>query len=212
MRPDPEKRTRIFHFLQQFIAQNRYAPSVSDIQKGCHISSPAVVQHHLNMLEKQGVISRASNIARGISVVSSSHAEVEVPLLGTIAAGEPIPVPTEEAWRSPSVETVPVTQTLIGNSPRTYALRVKGTSMIDALIDDGDIVLIEPASTVTDGEMAVVWLKDQQEATLKKIYRERGRIRLQPANCHMEPVFQEPDNVQIQGRVIGLVRKMGATG
>jgi len=164
------------------------------------------------MLEKQGLIWRASRTARGIGLATSNHEEVEAPLLGTIAAGEPIPVPGEETWHSPYVETIPVPRTLVGNRTSVYALRVRGTSMVDALIDDGDIVLMQPASTVNEGEMAAVWLKEQQEVTLKKVYCETGRIRLQPANSLMQPLFQDPDNVDIQGRVIGVLRKVDTAG
>lgn len=103
-----------------------------------------------------------------------------------------------------------LTAELIRGREGIYALRVKGSSMIDALIEDGDIVLMQQASTVDDGDMAAVWLKKQQEVTLKKVYREKNRIRLQPANRQMKPIYQEPDNVEIQGKVIGVIRRIGS--
>ena len=133
-----------------------------------------------------------------------------MPLLGTIAAGEPLPVPTPDTWTTVPEETVQLTEELIGGREGIYALKVKGSSMIDALIDDGDIVLMRQASAVDDGDMAAVWLKKEQEVTLKKVYRERNRIRLQPANRQMEPIYQDPDNVEIQGRVIGIIRGIGS--
>jgi repressor LexA len=89
-----------------------------------------------------------------------------------------------------------------------YALQVKGLSMIDALIDDGDIVVMQATNTVNNGEMAAVWLKAEQEVTLKKVYRERERIRLQPANSQMEPMYHDPENVEVQGKVIGVIRRL----
>jgi repressor LexA len=133
---------------------------------------------------------------------------VTVPFLGVIAAGEPIPVPSSDTWVNASEETVDIPQYLARGKDQLYALQVKGTSMIDALIDDGDIVLMQHTNTAEDGEMVAVWLKDQEEATLKRIYREPRRIRLQPANCQMKPLYQDPENIEVQGKVIGVIRKV----
>ncbi len=130
-----------------------------------------------------------------------------VPLLGTIAAGQPIPVPTEETWHTIAQETVEVPAEMLPRQIRAYALRVKGTSMIDAFVDDGDIVVLEATRTADDGEMVAAWLTERQEATLKKLYREPGRIRLQPANRSMAPIYADPDQIEVQGRVIGVLRK-----
>jgi len=128
-------------------------------------------------------------------------------LLGTIAAGEPIPVPTAETWRSEALENIELTDEM-AQGKEIYALKVKGLSMIDALIDDGDVVLMEPVSTAENGDMVAVWLKEQQEVTLKRIFLEPERICLRPANKLMEAVYQNPENVEIQGRVVGVVRKL----
>ncbi|MBM3149924.1 MAG: repressor LexA, partial [Chloroflexi bacterium] len=132
---------------------------------------------------------------------------VRVPLLGTIAAGEPITVPTAEVWRAEATETIQLTDD-ITDGKQVYALRVKGLSMIDALIDDGDIVLMQPANTADNGDMVAVWLKERQEVTLKKIYREPGKIRLQPANSQMTPIYVDPNEIDVQGKVVGVIRKM----
>ena len=132
-----------------------------------------------------------------------------IPIIGTIAAGQPIPVPTSDTWRSfDSDETLEVPPDMVGNRENVYALRVKGNSMIDALVNDGDLVIMESASTAQDGDMVAAWLKREQEATLKRFYREGPRVRLQPANESMQPIHTDADNVVVQGRVIGAIRSL----
>ena len=207
----PESRLRILNFIRAFLRQRGYTPTVRDIAKGCNISTSSVVQHHLNMLEKEGYIHRDPKVFRSIRLVEKEPLFTrQVPLLGTIAAGEPLPVPTPDTWTTLPEETVQLTEELIRGREDIYALKVKGSSMIDALIDDEDIVLMQQASAVDDGDMAAVWLKKEQEVTLKKVYRERNRIRLQPANRQMKPIYQDPDNVEIQGKVIGVIRKVSS--
>lgn len=201
-----ETRNRVLQFIRDFTDERGYAPTVRDIVKGCNLSSTAVVQHHLNILERQGYLRRDPQVFRSIQLVGKKSV-IPVPLLGSIAAGKSIPVPSSETWRSEALETLDLTEELT-EGKEVYALRVKGVSMIDALVDDGDIVLIRPISTAEDGDMVVVWLKEEQEVTLKRIYREPQRIRLQPANPLMEPVYHKPDNVEIQGKVIGVIRKL----
>jgi len=151
-------------------------------------------------------------VSRGIELSPRSPAperRLLVPVIGQIAAGEPIPVPTPETWDvTASSETLEVTRDLTRGREGIYALEVKGSSMVDALINDGDIVLMQYVNVVENGEMAAVWLKAEKEATLKKIYAEPGRIRLQPANNQMQPIYAEPDNVEIQGRVIAVIRQL----
>jgi len=207
----PKSRLRILNFIRVFLQEKGYAPTVRDIVRGCGISTSSVVQYHLNMLEKEGYIRRDPQVFRSIRLADQeSPATLRVPLLGTIAAGEPLPVPAPDTWATVPEETVQLTEELARGRDGIYALRVKGTSMIDALIDDGDTVLMQQVSTVDDGDMAAVWLRREQEVTLKKVYREGNRIRLQPANRQMEPLYQHPDNVEIQGRVIGVIRKVSS--
>ena len=205
-------RLRILNFIRAFLQERGYAPTVRDIARGCNISTSSVVQHHLNVLEKQGHIQRDPQVFRSIRLVETGEttATRAIPLLGTIAAGEPIPVPGSDTWVTIPEETVQLTDDIVQGREGIYALRVKGASMIDALIDDGDIVLMEQTGTVDDGDMAAVWLKNQQEVTLKKIYREGERIRLQPANEDLEPSYQDADNVEIQGKVIGVIRTLAS--
>ena len=205
----PNTRLRILNFIRKFLDERGYAPTVRDIAKGCSISTPSVVQHHLNKLERQGYIHRDPQVFRSIQLVERKREVISrVPLLGTIAAGEPIPVPTPDTWTTIPEETLQLTEEVTQSKKGIYALKVKGTSMIDALVDEGDIILMQHTSTVEEGEVAAVWLKAEQEVTLKKVYHETGRIRLQPANRQMEPMYYKPEDVEIQGKVIGVLRKL----
>jgi repressor LexA len=199
-------RERIYAFIRKFYREHDYAPTVRDILRGCSLSSTAVVQHHLNVLEKEGRIQRDPEVFRSIRLTDKPGVS-GVPLLGTIAAGEPIPVPTSETWTNQSLETLEIPEELT-QGKQLYALKVKGLSMIDALIDDGDTVLMEPVNTAENGDMVAVWLKSEQEVTLKRFYREGDMVCLRPANKLMEPLYQRPENVEIQGKVAAVVRKL----
>jgi len=202
-------RQRILNFIRKFSDERVYSPTVRDIARGCNISTPSVVQYHLNMLEQEGHIRRDPKVFRSIQLVGRRREAISrVPLLGAIAAGKPIPVPTPDTWTTVPEETLHLTEELTQGKKDVYALKVKGTSMIDAFVDDGDVVLIQSTSKVEDGEMAAVWLKLEQEVTLKKVYHEAGRTRLQPANKEMKPMYYQPDDVEIQGKVIGVLRKL----
>jgi len=204
-----DTRLRILNFIGKFLNERGYAPTVRDIARGCNISTPSVVQHHLNTLERQGHIRRDPEVFRSIQLVERKREVISrVPLLGAIAAGKPIPVPAPDTWTTVPEETLQLTEEVTQGKKDVYALKVKGTSMIDAFVDDGDVVLIQPTAKVEDGEMAVVWLKTEQEVTLKKVYHEAGRIRLQPANKEMKPMYYQPEDVEIQGKVVGVLRKL----
>jgi repressor LexA len=212
MRALSDKQQRIIEFIQEFWADRGYPPTVRDIVSGCGISSTSVVDYNLNILQREGHIRRHSGISRGIELISRSLSlgrSVSVPVIGQIAAGEPIPVPAPDTWDvTASAETIEVPPDLLQGKRDIYALKVKGSSMIDALINDGDIVLMQYVSTVESGQMAAVWLRAEKEATLKKVYPEPGRIRLQPANSRMKPIYTEPHNLEIQGKVIAVIRKL----
>jgi repressor LexA len=208
-----DKQKRIIGYIERFLSEKGYPPSIRDIQSGCKISSTSVVDYNLNILESRGYLRRHADVSRGIRLLSRETAAetmVAVPVIGLIAAGEPIPVPTPDTWDVAAVsETMPVPREITGDLKGVYALRVKGLSMVDALIDDGDVVLMQHVNTVANGEMAAVWLKEEKEATLKKVYVESDSIRLQPANEQMRPIYAAPGNVEIQGRVIGVIRQVG---
>jgi repressor LexA len=205
------KQQHIIDFARRFWEDRGYPPTIRDIVNGCGISSTSVVDYNLNVLEREGYIRRHPEISRGIQLLTRSSARrhrLQVPIIGQIAAGEPIPVPTPDVWDiTTSSETVEVTEDLTRGREGIYALRVNGSSMVDALINNGDVVLMQYVNVVENGEMAAIWLKAEKEATLKKFYVEPGRIRLQPANTQMQPIYAEPDNVEIQGRVIAVIRQ-----
>ncbi len=207
-----DKQQSIINYIRRFLKDNSYPPTIRDIQMGCKISSTSVVDYNLNILERKGYIRRHSEVSRGIELIkrtSSAETMLQVPVIGMIAAGEPIPAPTPDTWDIAAVsETMEVPGELTRGKNSVYALRVKGTSMIDALINDGDIVLMQYVSAVSNGEMAAVWLKAEKEVTLKKVYVESNRVRLQPANSQMKPIYTSPQNVEIQGRVIAVLRQL----
>jgi len=206
------KQQNMVLFIRSFWAEQGYPPTVRDIVSGCGISSTSVVDYNLDILEREGYIRRHSGISRGIELLTRTAARernLPVPLIGLIAAGEPIPVPAPDTWSvTASAETLEVMDELTRDRKGVYALKVKGTSMIDALINDGDVILMQYVNVVENGEMAAVWLKAEKEATLKRVYLETGRIRLQPANSQMQPIYTSPDNIEIQGRVIAVIRKL----
>jgi len=204
------RQQHIVAFIKRFLGDSRYPPTVRDIQAGCGISSTSVVDYNLKKLEKAGYIRRHREVSRGIELLAPvPESRVQVPVIGCIAAGEPIPVPSPDVWNiAASSEFLEVTRDLTGGKQEIYALRVKGLSMVDALINDGDIVLMQYINVVENGEMAAIWLKEEKEVTLKKVYIEKGRIRLQPANSQMQPMYAKPYNVEIQGRVIGVIRQL----
>ena len=201
-------RSKILDFIRRFVEDKNRAPTIGEIQKALDISSKSVVDRHLKALEREGYIKREAQVTRGIEVTGLGRRGRAVPLLGIIAAGEPIPVPTQDSWHSAALDWVDVPTKFLRSGVEAYALQVEGTSMIDALVDDGDIVVMEATSTADDGQMVAAWLTDREEATLKRLYREPGRIRLQPANQRMKPIYVDPDNIEVQGRVIAVLRKV----
>jgi repressor LexA len=196
------KQQAILRFIRDFIREKDYPPSIRDIQEGCSISSTSVVDYNLKALERSGHIRRDREVSRAIELVGRRRA-VSVPVVGQIAAGQPIPVPAAESWGAEDYEDdVEVPSEVASGHNNMYALRVKGTSMIDALVNDGDIVVLEGGSAWDDGDMVAAWLKDRQETTLKRIYNEGSRIRLQPANTTMDPIYARAEDVEVQGRVL----------
>ncbi len=203
------KQQQILEFLAEFLDEKDYPPSIRDIQIGCGISSTSVVDYNLRKLEDKGMIRRDREVSRGIEVLGTKKRRskvIEIPILGSIAAGTPISVPTSDRWASDAEDSVTVTEDMVRGRQDVFALRVKGTSMIDDLIDDGDIVFLEPANRAENGDRVAVWLKDKGEVTLKRFYHEGTRVRLQPANSTMEPIYTTPENVEIQGRFISSLR------
>jgi repressor LexA len=200
MLPLTKRQREILDYLNDFIQQHGYAPSLEEIGRRFGLSSLATVHKHLTNLQEKGFIKRAWNRSRSVELVSSrlGGRAVEVPLLGYVAAGRPI-----EAVRGD--ETIAVPEDLIGKRD-VYVLRVKGDSMIDEQIRDGDFVIIEDRKSANNGEM-VIALLNGSDATLKKWYLEGSNARLQPANPAMQPIIVPADQVQLQGVVIGVMRR-----
>ena len=204
------KQQRILDYIREFIEEHDYPPSIRQIQQACEISSTSVVDYNLRILERQGQIRRDREVSRAIEVLHGGRRAprvIPVPIIGSIAAGQPIPVPSADTWSADMSDSIEVAPEMVGGRENVFALRVKGTSMIDALVNDGDIVILEQAAAARDGDMVVAWLKNEQEATLKRIFREGDRVRLQPANETMEPIYTDAGNVEVQGRVIASIRQ-----
>ena len=206
------RRQRILDFIQEFIQEEGIPPTVRDIQKACDVSSTSVVDYNLRLLNRDGYLNRRPDVARGIELLDDEGQPVSnsprVLIVGSIAAGLPLPVfSTEGAASAREFDSIEVSPELSRRHGELYALAVKGTSMIDALIDDGDIVIIQPAQQATNGEMVVAWLKDEEEAPLKKYYLEGDTVRLQPANSQMDPIYCSAGNLEVKGKVVSVIRK-----
>jgi repressor LexA len=206
-----ERQRDILNFIREFLNERGYPPTIRDIVEGCHISSTSVVDYNLRILEREGYLRCDRKISRGIELLGEqiNKAFIKIPVLGQIAAGIPISVPDSGSWSSlGTAEMLSLPQELTGGRENIYILRVKGNSMIDALIGDGDLVVMQETKTADEGDMVAVWLKNKEEVTLKKFYHEGDRIRLQPANIQMSPIFVNPADVQIQGKVICVIRRV----
>lgn len=197
-----KRQRQILEFIIQYIQKYDFSPSLLDIAKSIGVSSLATVHEHLESMIKKGVIRRSRGAVRGIDVVDKSFFEprrgIELPILGFIAAGQPI-----EPYTDPNA-TFNIPPFLISGKKRSFVLKVKGSSMIDEGILDGDYVLIEEQETANNGDI-VVALLENGFATLKRFFRETTRVRLEPANSQMTPIFAK--KVKIQGKVVGVVRR-----
>ncbi len=203
----------IVEFIQHFTRQHQYPPTIREIGQQVGISSTSVVNYNLNILEREGLIERDKEVSRGIKLIGAAaemlslRTLVSVPLLGRIAAGEPIPVPPTD-FRVMGDETIELTRGLLpADLKDVYALQVRGTSMVDAMIGDGDIVVMKHQQVAQNGELVAVWLRDKEETTLKRFFLENGRVRLQPENPTMKPLYADPANVEVQGKVVLVVRR-----
>lgn len=201
-----ERQQVMLRFIGEYTEEHGYPPSIREIGKAAGISSTSVVDYNLRVLEREGCLRRDREVSRGLGLAEEHGGRsriVRVPLVGRIAAGEPI-----EALEGEH-ETIEFPASLVTGD--CYALRVKGRSMIEDCIADGDVVLVRPQETAENGEIVVALLDDETTmggATLKRLYRERGRIRLQPANAEMDPIYVNPDACRIQGRVVALFRQI----
>ncbi len=200
MQPLTKRQREILDYLNDFIEEHGYAPSLEEIGQRFGLSSLATVHKHLTNLQDKGFIRRTWNRSRSVELVPTRMGAraLDLPLLGYVAAGVPIEAVV-------SAETVAVPEDICG-ARDTYALRVRGDSMIDEQIRDGDLVVVEDRQTAHNGEM-VIALLDGSDVTLKKFYREDGHIRLQPANDAVAPIVVSADSVVVQGVVVGVMRR-----
>ena len=203
MRNLSERQQRMLQFIRSYMDDHGRPPTVREIGLAVGISSTSVVDYNLRVLERDGHLRRERELSRGIELPGRGDAP-SIPVLGLIAAGQPI-----EAIAG-STESVEVPKRLVDQG--CYALRVKGKSMIEDHIDDGDVVVIKPQESADDGEIVVALITNgassEWEATLKRVYRERGRVRLQPANSEMDPIFVSPKHLRIQGKVVSVIRSL----
>ncbi len=205
-----ERQNRILSFLKTFTLDNGYPPTIREIGKAVGITSTSVVNYNLDALQRAGVIYRDRTVSRGIRLTEDQRQAfgstelIRIPLLGRIAAGEPLRVFTE----ADPEDTLELTRDLVPADRDLFALTVQGDSMIDALINDGDIVVMRHTQTANNGEMVAAWLKVEEETTLKRFYHEGDRIRLQPENKLYEPIYVDPQNVEIMGRVVTVIRQL----
>lgn len=195
----PSKRqAEILQFISKFRGGKGYAPSLSEIAGNFKVSVPTVHQH-VEYLRQKNLLTTEKGKRRSIQALNNQNSgTIEIPLMGLIAAGGPI-----EAIRDPRPIEVP--RNMLSAGANYYALKIVGTSMIEDGIFDEDIIVVREQSTVDDGEKAVAYLPDKDAVTLKRIYRENGRIKLVPANHKMKPFYET--NVEIQGKVAGVIRK-----
>ena len=205
-----DRQNKMLEFISNFLKEHPYPPSVREIQLGCAISSTSVVDYNLHILRREGYIKRSPDISRGIELLDQNTGRslgfpnaVSIPVYGAIAAGEPLMAFPDAAEAE---ETLELPASMLPRTENLYALRVKGHSMVEDLIDDGDVVLFQRRETARPGEMVAAWLKERGEATLKRYYPEGARVRLQPANSQMSPIYEDADNVQVQGVVVGVIR------
>lgn len=213
-----DRQRRMIEFISDFSSEYGYPPSIREIGAAVGISSTSVVNYNLNRLVEEGYLNRDQNVSRGIRLTEKlAHAtqqivdNIRIPLVGRIFASEPVPLPSTDSPMFGVDEAIEITRDMIPSSGEgLFALEVKGESMIDAMINDGDIVVMKQEPEWRNGDMVAVWLEDKEETTLKHIYREGNRVRLQPANPTMGPIYvDDPKHLKVQGKVMLVVRQMG---
>jgi len=222
-----DRHKKILEVLEDYQENVGYPPSIREIGKAANISSTSVVNYYLNQLEEDGYIERDRKISRGVRLVKTVRGELKetlgnmasavdemlrIPVVGRIVASAPAPVPATDFDYYDAETGVDVARSLLPNretADELYALEVQGDSMIDAMVNDGDIVIMKKASNATNGEMVSVWLTDKDETTLKYFYKENGQVRLQPANPTMQPIMiNDPSTLEIQGKVVMVIRQV----
>ncbi len=220
-----KRQRQILEMIEEYAEEFGYPPTIREIGEAVTISSTSVVSYNLKVLQRKGLLARSPDVSRGLRLLHEPGIEAEetvpvlalgrrvprltIPMLGAIAAGEPIPVPDSD-FSPTDYEELEVTADMVADTEGVYALEVHGDSMIDALIHDGDIVILRHQLTAENGDMVAAWIRDERSTTLKRFYYEHGQaqVRLQPANPSMQPIYVHPSNLEIHGKVIGVIRRM----
>lgn len=217
-----ERQKKILNFIEIFIGAHGFPPTIREIGEAVGIASTSVVNYNLNKLVERGLLERAPDVSRGlrlvkdeadgtpVRVIDAAHL-FSVPLVGKIVASEPVPLPGEDfGYYYDEDDVIEVPQSLIGkvSQEELFALHVSGDSMIDAMVGDGDIVILHRQNTAQNGDMVAVWLNERGETTLKHYFNEGQRVRLQPANPLMGPIYVDTNSVNIQGRVLAVLRTL----
>lgn len=209
------RQQHMLRFMVAFVRDNGYPPSIREIGDECLIGSTSVVNYNLNKLVDAGYIERSDRVSRGLRIVgsipgaeSATGQLLQVALVGRIAAGEPISLPDDIAHHIDEDDYINVPPALLGkhDASEVFALAVRGDSMIDAMIQNGDIVILRRQNTADNGDMVAAWLKEDSETTLKHFYRRGDMIELQPANPAYQPLQVMPDNCEIKGKVLSVMR------
>ena len=203
-----DRQQRMYDFIRSFAEENQYPPTIREIGEAVGISSTSVVNYNLNKLVDAGLIERNKEVSRGIRLQDAMARILPgrgIPILGHIAAGQPITVFPESVE---TADTLDLAVDVVSRSEGVYALRVQGDSMIDALVDSGDLVILSAQNTANNGDMVAAWLPDREETTLKYFFLEGNQVRLQPANESYKPIIVPANQVEIHGKVIAIVRRL----
>lgn len=195
-----KRQKEVLDFIKKFVDKNGYSPTLEEIRDNLNLSAVSTIHQHIETLVEKGYLQKSENYSRAIELSRKDKHFATIPLFGIISAGGPI-----EAIRNP--EPIDVPSGMLSKSGEFYALKVRGNSMIDDGIFDDDVVVVRQQPTVNNGENAVAYLPDKDAVTLKKIYQEKNRVKLVPANKKIEPFYEK--NVEIQGKVVGVLRKYG---
>jgi len=222
-----DRHKKILEVLEDYQVNVGYPPSIREIGKEAGISSTSVVNYYLDQLEDKGYIERDRKVSRGMRLLKDAAGKLidaventmdnmlRIPMAGRIGAGIVIQPPDSDFDLFPADEGVEVARSMLSErdaNANLYALEVEGDSMIDAMVDDGDIVIMKHTREARNGEMVAVRLRDSDETTLKYFYRENGRVRLQPANPTMQPIIiEDPSSVEVQGKVVMVIRQLDAS-
>lgn len=207
-----ERQSKILDFLRDFTLENGYPPTIREIGEAVGITSTSVVNYNLDALQQAGLIYRDRNAIRGIRMVealdevSDTVDLVKVPLLGYITAGEPLLISLDNS--NNKTDWIELTRDLVSDQEGIYALKVKGSFLSDAFINDGDIIILSRSETANSGDMLAVWLTDRKETMFRRFFHEGDRIRLQPENQTMASIYVKPDQVEIKGRVVAVIREL----